>query len=113
MRTATEITAPLGTLQTISVVEIMAAYGWDAIYELNSEGGIASVYSIGVWTGPNKDILALKECATVANAGLWLSPAGETIIGAVTVAVQAYGKLKRLMPNQAAEWEKKMGLRLC
>ncbi len=112
----------LSTLETIKVAETMAAYGWDSIWEmspLDASGPIAvrearakPWVAVGVWTGPQKDLLCLKGCQSNPEADLWLSPNAETKEDALKLAVRQYRKLKKLMPKAALEWESAMGLRI-
>ena len=112
----------LSTIETINIAETMARYGWDSIWDLSPldtsgpiavrEGRAKPKVGIGVWTGPQGDLLCLKSCVTNAEADLWLSPMRETHEQALKASVMQYTKLKRLMPKTACEWEIKMNLRL-
>ena len=37
---------------------------------------------VGTWTGPDRDLLCVRECDTTEEAERWLSPAGRTILHA-------------------------------
>lgn len=50
---------------------------------------------VGTWTGPQRDLICLKECKTNKEANKWLSPAGKTILSATLKAVWKYHKLKK------------------
>ena len=49
---------------------------------------------IGVWTGPDRDLLCLKKCETIAEAEIWLSPAGWDIRHALEGAIKKLEMLK-------------------
>lgn len=66
---------------------LMERYGWRDIWFLGSNGLRRGPFRfigrevcfVGVWTGPDRDLLCVKECATQEEAEQWLSPAGRTI----------------------------------
>jgi len=78
---------------------LMERYGWDAVWFLGSNGlrrGPLRFFGpgtclVGTWTGPDLDLLCVKECDTPDEADACLSPEGWTITHA---ALRAW--LKRL-----------------
>lgn len=75
----------------------MERYGWDAIWFLGSNGirrgplrflGPGTCL-VGTWTGPDLDLLCVKECETTHEAEASLSPEGWTITHA---AIRAWWK---------------------
>lgn len=70
---------------------LMERYGWDTVWFLGSNGlkhGPFRFFGpdtcvVGVWTGPNRDLLCVKECATAEEAEACLSPSGWSITHAV------------------------------
>lgn len=44
-------------------------------------------FHVGVWTGPQNDLLCVKHCATNAEAERFLSPAAPTILAACLAAL--------------------------
>ena len=50
-------------------------------------------WSVGVWTGPQHDLLCIKRCATNAEAELYLSPGAPT---ATLACLAALAKARRL-----------------
>lgn len=72
---------------------ILAKYGWEVWsspipptddVRLRGEWKPWDVFRdgflVGVWTGPDRDLLCVKECATAEEAERWLSPSGPTIL---------------------------------
>jgi len=55
-------------------------------------------WHVGVWTGPDSDLVCLKDCNTKEEAERWLSPGGWTPADAVH---QAKVKLKILETSNA------------
>ena len=79
----------------------MERYGWDAVWFIGSNGlkhgpfkfmGTDTCY-VGVWTGPDSDLLCVRECSTREEAERCLAPSGWTITHA---AVRSWVKFMRL-----------------
>jgi len=73
---------------------LMERYGWDAVWFLGSNGlrrgplrflGPGTC-AVGVWTGPDADLLCVKECHSLEEAEGLLSPEGWTITHAAICA---------------------------
>ncbi len=66
---------------------LMEHYGWPDVWFLGSNGLRRGPFKfigpgvcfVGVWTGPDRDLLCVKECETRDEAEKNLSPAGWTI----------------------------------
>jgi hypothetical protein len=78
----------------------MAFYGFADIHYVNHsvvgsllEGDYPRKWRVGVWTGPDRTIMALKQCATEEEALAWESPLGWDMADALDLAIQ---RLKRL-----------------
>jgi hypothetical protein len=77
---------------------LMEHCGWRDIWFLGSNGLRRGPFRfvgpgvcfVGVWTGPDRDLLCVKECQTSDEAERWLSPAGWTVAHA---AIRSYLKL--------------------
>jgi len=77
---------------------LMERYGWRDVWYLGSNGlrrgafrflGPETCY-VGIWTGPKRDLLCVRECSTLQEAEACLSPPGWTILHA---AFRAWVKL--------------------
>ncbi len=44
-------------------------------------------WHVGNWTGPQHDLICVKNCSTNAEAERWLSPGGRTILSAAIKAL--------------------------
>ncbi len=77
---------------------IMHRMGWTDIWYAHpgSRGVFRDVWRwlrwdgrwhVGVWTGPEADLLSVRYCDTNAEAERWLSPGGRTILTAVLGAL--------------------------
>src|SRR5260370_38502550 len=82
---------------------LMERYGWRDVWYLGSNTfpryrrwwkflTAKSAY-IGVWTGPQHDLICVKECTTNEEAERYLSPEGWTILDA---AIRSWWKLLNL-----------------
>lgn len=79
----------------------MDRYGWRDIWYLGSNRPeqyrhwwsfiTEKAAYVGVWTGPQLDLICVRECETNAEAEIWLSPEGWTIFDA---ALRSWFKLK-------------------
>lgn len=56
---------------------ILRLMGW-VVWDLDAEA-----YFVGVWTGPDEDLIAVRPCKTYAAANYWLSCSANTLAGAV------------------------------
>ena len=73
----------------------MALYGFADIHYTN-HSPVGSIldrdyprrWRIGVWTGPERSILALKQCQTEEEALMWESPLGWDIADALNLAIE-------------------------
>jgi len=86
---------------------IMVLYGWTDMWYANpfEKGTLLTNDNIGlgtnfgprwacgVWTGPQRDLVCLKECETNEEANIWLSPMGYTPKAA---ALKARKKIRSL-----------------
>jgi|SRR5580658_7664147 hypothetical protein len=76
---------------------LMERYDWDAVWFLGSNGLKRGPFRffgpgtclVGTWTGPDTDLLCVKECSTADEAETYLSPEGWTISHA---AIRAWWK---------------------
>jgi len=55
--------------------------------------GFGGCWYVGVWTGPERDLICVKPCDSNLEANLYLSPGGWTITHA---ALRAWWKLWRM-----------------
>ena len=92
------------------ITSIMARYGWADMWYANpfQKGTVLTNNNIGlgtnfgprwacgVWTGPQNDLLCLKECDTNEEANEWLSPMGYTPKAA---ALKARKKMREFSAN--------------
>jgi hypothetical protein len=80
---------------------LMNRYGWDTVWA----PGMGDVsfqrrwlawdsYRVGIWTGPDMDMLCTKWCATDRDAERWLSPGGPTMLLAAMCAVAKHYRTK-------------------
>jgi hypothetical protein len=73
----------------------MALYGFADIHYVN-HSPVGSIldrdyprrWRIGVWTGPDRTIMALKQCATEEEALVWETPLGWDIADALNLAIE-------------------------
>jgi hypothetical protein len=81
------------------IVAAMIQYGWDTLWYANPfPDGAAPTpedhrkygprWHAGVWTGPGRDLLCVRRCATFVEADRWLSPAGWTPLEAIQRAAK-------------------------
>lgn len=91
---------------------LMERYRWRDIWYLGSNRPVRyrhwwnfigpSACYVGIWTGPDLDLICLRKCATAEEAEEWLSPPGWTIAHA---AIRAWLKLIRVRKKRMAlEW---------
>jgi len=83
------------------ITEQMVMYGWSDIWYANpyplgtdltrvtvsKKKNFGKRWFVGDFTGPDGDLVCVKECQTAEEAERWLSPAGATIQEAVSLAV--------------------------
>lgn len=79
---------------------LMHRYGWDAVWYADTHSFLTTLlwgdrFHVGVWSGPDKDLLCLKRCETREEAERWLSPGGVTIGVALLKAMLKYRRLSR------------------
>lgn len=79
---------------------LMHRFGWDTVWCPKSPNFLRNIlwgdrYIVGVWTGPDKDLLCLKKCETREEAERWLSPGGVTMGVAMLKAIVKYRRLSR------------------
>jgi hypothetical protein len=80
----------------------MAYYGFSDIWYSNpwpigsspTEDIPCYRWHVGVWTGPHRDMLCLKQCLTNDEAHAWISPAGEDIQDAIKKAIARLKELR-------------------
>lgn len=77
---------------------LMHSFGWDTVWCPSHWSFLKNLllgdrYRVGVWTGPDKDLLCLKKCATKEEAERWLSPGGVTMGVAFLKAMLKYRRL--------------------
>jgi len=85
----------------------MAFHGFSDIWYSNTyavgtilhEPDFNQRWHVGVWTGPNRDMLCLKQCYTDDEASLWLAPSGNDIQEAFEKSVE---KLQMMTNLRAA-----------
>jgi len=92
---------------------LMERYGWDAVWFLGSNRperfrhwwnfiGPNTCY-IGVWTGPDLDLLCVRECPTATEAEQNLSPAGWTITHAAILSWRKFIEVAEERPSLSPE----------
>jgi len=69
-----------------SITRDMQMFGWTDIWFPARKR-----WYVGVWTGPDNDLLCVKHCKTNAEAEQFLSPCGSTLAEACTRAVNTFG----------------------
>jgi hypothetical protein len=87
---------------------IMNRYGWKDIWCLGSNGPLDSTFKflgpekcyVGIWTGPEQDLLCLRKCSTVEQAEKFLSPGGWTILHAVLLSVWRLKSISVTIPTE-------------
>lgn len=95
---------PLQVVVTIMIVEcLMERYGWHDVWYLGSNRPERyrhwwsfvnpSACYVGIWTGPDLELLCVRRCVTAEEAEQALSPAGWTIVHA---AIRAWLKLRSI-----------------
>ena len=80
---------------------MMHRFGWADICYFGPRTFFQSLkwgerWHIGVWTGPQNDLLCLKPCKTNEECEIWLSPGGTTIKLAMIGAISKYLYLKKV-----------------
>lgn len=53
-------------------------------------------WHVGVWTGPQLDLICVRRCATNAEAERSLSPSGRTILSATLKALWRYWRTRKI-----------------
>lgn len=53
-------------------------------------------FHVGMWTGPDHDMLCLKRCYTNGEAKIYKSPGGRTITGALINAIYKISVLDQI-----------------
>lgn len=68
--------------------KLMKRYGWNDIWSPTAGDPYdpPSRFFVGIWTGPDNDLICLKHCKTAKEAEEYLSPAGITLIDAAKKA---------------------------
>jgi hypothetical protein len=61
---------------------VMEYFGWDSLWHPNP-----GQWYVGIWTGPDRDLLCVKHCETAEEAEQCLSPQGECYEDAFTLAM--------------------------
>lgn len=80
---------------------LMERYGWHDVWFLGSNGLTSGPLRfvrpdacyVGIWTGPDMDLLCVRECPTAEEAERCLSPSGWTILHA---SIRSWLKLKNV-----------------
>ncbi len=73
---------------------LMERYGWNDVWFLGSNGLRRGPFRfigpntcmVGVWTGPDRDLLCVRKCETPQEAEKYLSPSGWTITHAAILS---------------------------
>lgn len=89
---------------------LMERYGWDAVWFLGSNGLRRGPFRflgpgtclVGTWTGPDADLLCVRQCDTSEQAEACLSPEGWTITHA---ALRAWIKRLRADAGQTSAFQ--------
>lgn len=66
---------------TFLLKRLLAWLSW-GVWDIERE-----CFFVGVWTGPDKDLIAVRACRTYGGANYWLSPSSKTMLGAVMRAL--------------------------
>lgn len=53
-------------------------------------------WMVGVWTGPQRDLICVRHCDTNEEAERWLSPGSHTILGATLKALWRHWRPRRI-----------------
>lgn len=68
---------------------IMDHFAWEAVWAPHSgyrakwrRHCFGSSWFVGTWTGPDRDLICVRDCDTSEEAERWLSPPGRTILHA-------------------------------
>lgn len=64
--------------------ELLISYlGWNDVWFSGTPGiRLDQRWHVGIWTGPQNDLLATKRCVTTTEANEYLAPGADTILGA-------------------------------
>lgn len=74
---------------------IMRRMHWDAIWYADRGPRLAGLWHVGTWTGPERDLVCIRRCATNEEARLALSPSSRTLLGAAFLAWRKASKAPR------------------
>jgi len=85
---------------------IMWIYGWDAVWFANPGFSIGSLrwpglFHVGVWTGPQNDLICVRHAKTSEEAEELLSPCSRTVLGA---AIKSALKLRAIEAEGTRDW---------
>jgi hypothetical protein len=69
------------------------ANGWQDIWCPNPPAIVGYCWILGVWTGPQHDLLCLKKCVSNKEANEWLSPEGNSIVDALRISIKKHEEL--------------------
>lgn len=83
----------------VTIGELWAERGWICPSDLaprDAQRNFGPRWHVGVWTGPDRDLVCLKACATSDEAERWLSPGGWTPEDAVERAVARVEEIRKV-----------------
>lgn len=76
--------------------------GMEALWDRDIQVHFGPRWHVGVRTGPDKDLICLRDCETKEEAEKWKSPAGWTPRDAVRRAIEHIEELLQEAPNDPA-----------
>jgi len=88
------------TVADLDIWKVFHELGWTDLWYANPGGAYRPAphprdlldgrWHAGVWTGPQHDLICVKQCSTNAEAEIWLSPGGQTPEDAAKVAIDKF-----------------------
>lgn len=78
-----------GSLKGGKVNWILKAFGWTDIWVAGG-GSLSYVFAVGLWTGPNKDLICVRPARSRVEAEYYLSPMSRSLIFATIKAIIKY-----------------------
>lgn len=72
---------------------------WRSLKSAVAPGRAYGSVFVGRWTGPQHDLICIRECSTNEEAERWLSPPARTITGAALKSAWKRLRLDRADPN--------------
>lgn len=68
---------------------ILKAFNWTAIW-IAGGGNLPYVFGVGIWTGPDRDLICVRPARSRAEAEYYLSPMCRSLMVAIIRAIIKY-----------------------